>query len=239
MTRSATALLRAVESLMLEKFRTEPFHNLRLIYGDHAQSSVPGGTCSDKTLSFLASAEREGFDVSLHSGFIGGREIHRLARVVIDGLDYFADIGNGWPALKLYPGHREVSYRFFGMGFRTVLSGPTLAVFHEKNGKESLQLEIDMRGRPERDIRADIEGRFSTGVLYPFSNSLRFSLVVGSQFLFFRGDRLEIYSESGFEAVEGIQDADVPAVLRRYFDYEGLLAHVTKDPGSERDRGGS
>ncbi len=220
MTRSATDLRRAVESLMLEKFRTEPFHNLRLIYGDQSQSSVPGGTCSDKTLSFLAAAEREGFDVSLHSGFIGGREIHRLARVVVDGLDYFADVGNGWPALKLYPGHQEVSYRFFGMGFRTVISGPTLAVFHEKNGKESLQLEIDMRGRPESEIRADIEGRFSSGVSYPFSNSLRFSLVVGDRFLFLRGDRLEIYGDKDFQVVEGIGKADVADVIHRFFGYD-------------------
>ena len=220
MTRSATALLRAVESLMLKKFRTEPFHNLHLIYGDQAQSSVPGGTCSDKTLSFLESAEREGFDVSLHSGFIGGREIHRLARVTIDGLDYFADVGNGWPALKLYPGHREVSYRFFGTGFRTVISGPTLAVFHEKSGKESLQLEIDMRGRPEPDIRADIEARFSSGVQYPFSNSLRFSLVVGTRFLFLRGDRLEMYGDEDFQVVEGIRKADVAEVIHRYFGHD-------------------
>jgi nucleoside-diphosphate-sugar epimerase len=60
--------------------------------------------------------------------------------------------------------------------------------------------------KSESEIRTDIEGRFSSGVVYPFSNSLRFSLIVGSQFLFLRGDRLEIYQDKGFECLEGISD---------------------------------
>ena len=48
--------VQAVEALMLEHFRTEPFHNLHLIYGPRLESVVPGGTCSDKTLSFVAAS---------------------------------------------------------------------------------------------------------------------------------------------------------------------------------------
>jgi len=212
--------MRAVEALMLEKFRSEPFHNLHLIYGKPLPRPEEGGTCSDKTLSFLASAEEAGFDAFLHSGFIGGQEVHRLARVVIGGRIFFADVGNGWPALRLYPADREIRYRCFGMGFRTEITGPQVAVFHEKNGKESLQLEIDVRSRPEGEIRADIKRRFSSGVVYPFSDSLRFALVVGDRFLFLRGDRLEIYGDSTFETVEGIMEDQVPAMLLRYFDYD-------------------
>ena len=100
-----------------------------------------------------------------------------------------------------------------------------MTVFHEKNGKESRQFEIDVRGRPESEIRAEIEGRFTSGVVYPFSNSLRFSLVVGDRFLFLRGGRLEIYSASGFEAHEGIHAAQVPAAVLHHFrcDIEPLL----------------
>ena len=212
--------VQAVEALMLEHFRTEPFHNLHLIYGPRLGSAVPGGTCSDKTLSFVAAGLRAGFDISLHSGFIGGREIHRLARVGIGGRQFFADVGNGWPALQLYPADRDISFRCFGMGFRTAIAGGRLSVFHEKRGRESLQLEIDVRGRPESEIRSDIEGRFSSGVVYPFSNSLRFSLVVGSRFLFLRGDRLEMYDDEGFECLEGIDDARVPEVLHDHFGYD-------------------
>ena len=210
----------AVEALMLEKFRTEPFHNLGLLYGEHLRAVVPGGTCSDKTLSFLSAAGRAGFDVALHSARIGGQEVHRLARVHIAGRVFFADVGNGWPALRLYPADREVAFRCFGMGFRTEIEGEGLRVFHERKGRESLQLELDVRGRPERDIRADIERRFSSGIVYPFSDSLRFALVVGQRFLFLRGDRLEVYGEDAYEEVEGIGLADVSTVIFHQFSYD-------------------
>ena len=214
--------VRAVELLMLEHFRTEPFHNLHLLYGQ-IEPAPPGGTCSDKTLSFLAAGKRAGFDVALHSGFIGGREIHRLARVRVGRGVFFADVGNGWPALKLYPADRPSSYRCYGMGFRTEVAPGRVTVFHQKRGREALQLEIEVDARPEAEIRAHIEGRFSSGVVYPFSDSLRFSQVVGSRFMFLRGDRLEIYSDSGFEAVEGIDDARVREVLHDYFGYDVRL----------------
>jgi hypothetical protein len=226
--------VQAVEALMLEHFRTEPFHNLPLIYGERLRSAVPGGTCSDKTLSFVDAGVKAGFEVSLHSGFIGGQEIHRLARVRIGSRLFFADVGNGWPALKLYPADREVSYRFFGMGFRTEIAHGRVTVLHEKRGRESPQLEIDVAGRPEAAIRADIAGRFSSGIAYPFSNSLRFSLVVGNRFLFLRGDRLEIYGDCGFECVAGICEAKVPDVLRDYFgcDAESLIRGQLHGPTS-------
>jgi len=210
----------AVEALMLEHFQTEPFHNLHLIYGPRINSVVPGGTCSDKTLSFVTAGIRAGFDISLHSGFIDGREIHRLARVRIGNQLFFADVGNGWPSLKLYPADRETSFCCFGMGFRTEIADGRVSVIHEKKGRESLQLEIDVRGRPESKIRADIERRFSSGIVYPFSNSLRFSLVRGTRFLFLRGDRLEIYRDDNFECIEGIDDSQVPGVLHDYFGYD-------------------
>ncbi len=209
-----------LEALMLEKFKTEPFHNLHLLYDSGVQKFLPGGTCSDKTLSFLDAALKAGFDAALHSGFIGGQEIHRLVRCTIEGRQYFADVGNGWPALKLYPADRETSFSCFGMSFRTAIQGQRVSVFHEKRGRESLQLEIDVNGKPEHEILADIQSRFSSGITYPFSNSIRFSLVVGSQFLFLRGDRLEIYEEDSYQVVEGIGRDQLPGVILRYFGFD-------------------
>lgn len=212
--------LRAVEMLMLEKFRSEPFHNLRMMYGDHVSAVVPGGTCSDKTLSFLRAARQAGFDTALHSAFIDGEEKHRLARVSVGRRTFFADIGDGWPALQLFPADREVAFRCFGIGFRTELSNSRLAVFCERNGREALQLEIEILGRPEQEILADVERRFNSGIAYPFSNSVRFSLVVGDRFLFLRGDRLEIHSIDTFEELAGIEKNDVPRVIYEYFGYD-------------------
>lgn len=219
-TSSSSKVIDAVESLMLEKFRQEPFHNLRLIYGEEAASAVPGGTCSDKTLSFLSAAKKAGFEVGLHSAVIQGEEKHRLARVHIDGRTYFADIGDGWPVLKLYPADREVAFRAFGIGFRTEIHGERLLVFCERQGREDLQLEITLRPRAEQDILREIERRFTSGIQYPFSRSLRFSRIVGDRFLFLRGERLEVYGERGLEAVHEVEADDVPQALREYFGCE-------------------
>jgi hypothetical protein len=220
MKHSVSASVRAVEALMLEKFRSEPFHNFHLLYGEQLQSPLQGGTCSDKTLSFLSAAKRAGFDASLHSAYIGGSEIHRLARVRIGDEILFADVGNGWPAIKLYPADREISYRSYGMSFRTEIVSSRIIVFNERQGQESLQLEIDVSEKPESQILADIDARFSSGVTYPFSNSLRFSLLVEDKFLFLRGDRLEIYSDKEFDVLEGIEPVQVSEVIQRYFGYE-------------------
>ena len=209
---------------MLDQFQHEPFHNLQLIYNTRLQSALPGGTCSDKTLSFVAAASKAGFDVALHTGFICGQEIHRLARVRIGSDLYFADVGNGWPSLRLYPSDRNISFSCFGMNFRTEVANGRVSVFHKRLGRESLQLEIDIKSRSEADIRADIEARFTSGVVYPFSNSLRFSLVVRESFLFLRGDRLEIYSDKSFELLEEIEESKVPNVLHEYFGLDIRLA---------------
>ena len=209
----------AFEALMLDHFRTEPFHNLRFIYGPSLTPDVRGGTCFYKTRSIIDAGKKAGFDVFWHAGVIRVQEaewIHWVTRLHVGGRAFFADMGNGWPSVKLYPADRAVSYRCFGMGFRTEIANGRVTVFHEKHGREALQLEIDVRPRPEPEVLADIERRSSLGDVYPI-NSLRFSQVVGDRFLFLRGDRLEIYGDQGFECVEGIEEARVPRILRDYF----------------------
>jgi arylamine N-acetyltransferase len=207
----------AIQALMLAKFRTEPFHNLRMLYDVPHLGLEHGGTCSDKTLSFLAAAKQAGFDASLHSAFIGGQEIHRLTRIRIDDRTYFADMGSGWPSLHLYPTDEATHYRCYGMRFRTELRGSRVLVYHERKGRESLQVEIEVFARPEAAIRKDIARRFMTGVEHPFSNALRFSQVVGDEFLFLRGDTLEFHHESGYREIPGLRRQDAAATIRKYF----------------------
>lgn len=138
----------------------------------------------------------------------------------MNGRVYFADVGNGWPALKLYPAEREVAFRCFGIGFRTEVAGTLLSVFCERHGRESLQLEVDVRAKPEDSIRAAIERRFTSGIVYPFSKDVRFSRLVQNRFIFLRGERLEMYGEDAYEEVNGIRREDLPRVLLKYFGYD-------------------
>lgn len=217
-----------LEALLLKHFREEPFHNLYFLYGKKPLTNKYGGTCSDKTLSFIDTARALGFDVKLHTGSIGGKEIHRLVRARIGDRIFFADVGNGWPSIKLYPADDEINYSYFGMNYRTCIADHKVSVFHTRNGKEYLQLVIDTRPREEYAIKEEIDKRFTSGIDYPFSNSLRFSLVVGDKFLFLRGERLEIYSDNEFLEVNGIEKESLPRLLEEQFKYKssGLFEYL-------------
>lgn len=212
--------IKGAEELILKHFCNEPFHNLNLLYRPKTFSNIPGGTCSDKTLNFITDSKNAGFNTALHTGFINGQEIHRLVRINMDNRIFFADVGNGWPALQLIPADTEIEYSCFGMSFRTEILSNRIRVFHEKRGKEVLQLEIDPIPRPEKHILADINARYSSGIIYPFSNSIRFSLVVKDTFLFLRGSQLEIYGKHGFEALDGIENTAIPSIIRKYFGFD-------------------
>lgn len=212
-------MLGKAHSLLLHHFRHAPFHNLDLLYNNGAPLGLPGGTCSDKSLSFLADARQANLDAHLHSARIGGQEVHRLVRLRIHGETYFADVGNGWPAVRLFPAGRAINYHCFGMRYRTEVTRGHVRVFHERNGRESLQTEIDVHQRPEGDILADIRNRYTSGINYPFSSSVRFSALVGSRFLFLRGPRLEIYTAQGVELVDGIAQSSIPDILADYFHF--------------------
>lgn len=215
---STRATIKAAEDLLLHHFRTQPFHNLNLLYNNGEPYGLPGGTCSDKTLSYLADAKAQGLNAHLHTAFIGGQEIHRLVRLHINEETLFADVGNGWPAIKLIPAARNIDYSCFGMRYRTEVDAGWVRVFHQRQGKESLQMEIRRQPRSKEDILKDIHARYSSGIQYPFSNSVRFSAIVDDRFLFLRGESLQIYGEEHMHVIEGISAQSVPDVLQQRFD---------------------
>lgn len=214
---STTATIKAAEELLLHHFRTQPFHNLNLLYNNGEPFGLPGGTCSDKTLSYLADAKAQGLNAHLHTAFIGGQEIHRLVRFLINGDTYFADVGNGWPTIKLIPAARNIDYSCYSMRYRTEVDADWVRVFHQRQGKESLQMEIRLQPRCEEDILRDIDARYCSGIQYPFSNSVRFSAIVDDSFLFLRGESLHIYCEEQFKTIEGISAKLIPYVLKSHF----------------------
>jgi arylamine N-acetyltransferase len=226
-----SSAVQAVEALMLHKFRTEPFHNLHLLFDLPLGPHASGGTCSDKTLSFYDALCDLGVAARLHTAFIRGQEIHRLVKLEIEGQAYFADVGNGWPSLELYPLDRPVSYRSFGIRFRTAIEGQRVDVYSQRNDVERHQMEIRFDCKPQAEILADIKARFDSGITYPFSGRLRFSQVVGDAFLFLRDDRLEIYRErQPTKVISGLEPDRLPQVLMRHFGFD--LGKLTAQGGT-------
>lgn len=208
-----------IQQLMYKHFSTIPFHNLDLLYGRPLQGGIPGGTCSDKTLAFLNDLKKRDVDARLHSAFIGGKEIHRLVRLDFEGRVFFADVGNGWPALNLFPADEGVTFEYFGMTYRSVVTENWVRIFHQRQGKESLQMEINVTPKSEAEIQEQINSRYTSGIEYPFSTSLRFSLIVGNAFLFLRGNCLERYSLHSFSSTK-LSERDIPAAIKSEFGFD-------------------
>ncbi len=211
-------MIAEIENLLLKHFCTVPFHNLNLLYGSPTTASIPGGTCSDKTLAFLSDLRIMKVKAFLHTAYIGGKEIHRLVRINIDKHTYFADVGNGWPTIRLLPSNEDVQFESYGMKYRTEIKNNWIRVFHEKQGKESLQLEINTIPRTELEIYDQIKSRYSSAIDYPFSKSLRFSMIVDDVFLFLRGNQLGRYSEAGC-FVEEVNKLTISEIIQKEFGF--------------------
>jgi len=184
-----------IERLLLDALSLSPFHNLFFLGACKPSSALSGGTCSDKVLACRDQLKAQGVDSRLHSSFISGQETHRLLALRCSGDDYFADVGNGWPSVRLFPANRAIDYCAFGIQFRTTVTPDFVDVYQIKQGDETLSQRIPRRLKPETEILADIEQRFSGGVRYPFASGLRFAQVIGDEFLFLKDDLLRIYSQ--------------------------------------------
>lgn len=208
-----------IESLMLSTFKNVPFHNLFIL---NKKDPLPysmgfGGTCSDKTLDFFYKANELKMNPHLHIAEINGELIHRLVRFVINGECFFADVGNGWPALKLIPAHYEIDCDFFGMPYRTKINNGKIFVYHAREKRESLQMVINPAPLSQSYVIKSITKRFSSGIIYPFSHSVRFAKIVDEKFLFLRGKELFIYSDNGVNMIRNIKDEQMEDIIEVYF----------------------
>lgn len=106
------------------------------------------------------------------------------------------------------------------MRFRTTIENNVLKVFHFNRGVEKLQMEIDIKEKSEKVIQKNIAKRFSSDIVYPFSNQLRFSMVVGQRFLFIRNTTLKIYGNNYYEEIPHINITNLRKVIMTYFNYD-------------------
>jgi arylamine N-acetyltransferase len=212
-------------NLMFRAFSDEPFHTLSMVFGASLGTQVKGGTCSDKTLLFIDVAKKYGLKARLWTAFIGGKEIHRLASVEIDGRQHFADVGNGWPSIKPYPADTSIRFQAYGMTFRTVLHPDRLSVYHKKEDYEYHQMDIMLAERPEDDVRSEVEARFTSGIVYPFDNRLRFSAIVERDFKFLRDSTLYIYSDKGLKHTIPVFRDSLEETILQHFGFSTDLSN--------------
>lgn len=211
--------IKRAEAILLEKFKTEPFHNFNRLKETSRFSECIGGTCSDKTMSYLKALEQNGIHGYLHTAIIRKQFNHQLARIEYKGNSYFADVGNGWPSIFLYPSDKEVNYMCYGMEFRTEIQDEQIKIFHTRNGRETIQMEFNRNPQPQKLIKKKIECRFSNDIHYPFDAGLRFSLVVEDQFIFIRDSNIYIYSNKGLKIIAGVTMINFQNIVKEYFSF--------------------
>lgn len=185
-----------IESLLLNEFKTVPFHNLFMLNNIQNKQLSLGGTCSDKVLRFKEILLNNDIISNLHSSFINGKECHRLLSVIINDKKYFIDVGSGWPSVKLFPEHIGIEYSVYGMGFKTEIKDTEIVLYHKPiSTKEyNKMLVIPKQTKAEENILIDIKNRFIDTSIYPFQNSVRFSILSNNKFYFIKGDQLRVYS---------------------------------------------
>ncbi|MBE7688822.1 hypothetical protein F6A46_11370 [Tenacibaculum finnmarkense genomovar ulcerans] len=214
-------LINKIESLLLEEFKTVPFHNVFMLNNIENNDLSLGGTCSDKVLHFREVLKNNGIETKLHSSFINNVECHRMLSVLIDKKKHFIDIGSGWPSLKLFPELTPIEYSVYGMSFKTEIFESKLIISHKTGEVYKQMIDVPIFTKSETDILCDIENRFKDISIYPFQNSLRFSIIKDDSFYFIKGDILRIYNET--ERIERKLDStEINNLLQNKFGIKHL-----------------
>lgn len=211
-----------VEKVILDSFKNEPFHNLYFKYNIIPNSFEFGGTCSDKVLSVYKILKDNNIKVTLHSSFINNIESHRLLKVCIDDKYYFADVGNAWPSVEMFPIDKNYEYTSYGITFRSLIFDDYMEIYQFKNNKETLSLQIPFKCKSEIEIKKDMGNRFSKNIDYPFRNKIRFAQLFDAQFYFLRDDVLYIYinNENYIKIVNNLKEKDLASTLKKYFNFD-------------------
>lgn len=213
------SILEKIEGMLYDEFCRTSFHNLLFQGYQPSYVSDLGGTCTDKVLAFKARLDREGISSRLHCGYIQRDFPHRLLYLKVDGNEYFADVGNGWPSIRLFPANREISYSAYGIRFSTVKQGDFLEIYQFKQGKRTHSLTIPLALREELLEMEEIEHRFDKNTNYPFAQGgLRFAQVVGNRFIFLKNNRIRFFHING-DISEKLLNDDVAVyqAIEKYF----------------------
>ncbi|MCD8438242.1 hypothetical protein LNI95_11255 [Tenacibaculum dicentrarchi] len=214
-------LINKIEALLLDEFKTVPFHNIFMLNKIDNKNLSLGGTCSDKVLNFKKKLKSNGIETKLHSSFINNIECHRMLSVSIDNQKYFIDIGSGWPSIKLFPEFIPIEYSVYGMSFKTEIFNSKIIIYHKTGKDYKKMIDVPILTKSESSILYDIENRFKDTSIYPFQNSLRFSIIKDDCFYFIKGNILRIYNQTEITERK-LNSSEINFLLQNKFEVKPL-----------------
>ncbi len=217
--------IKRVEKIILKLFRNEPFHNLYQYYErPFPQYSLhKGGTCSVKTVSAwlkMQALKPDNITVQLHQGMVHFNQQsfdHRLLKITLRDKVYFADVGNAWPTLRLFPAHKAIKFNCYGFFFYSKLCKNHLKIYQRRDGRSSYYLTIPFSCLSEPHIRGQIKKVFSQ--LRAPNKELRFAQIIDQQFLFLRGKQLHIYTDGCRKQID-LAHQPISKILQTHFNFD-------------------
>jgi hypothetical protein len=189
MQNTKKTLKKQIEQEMVKYLETYPFHNIFIVYKiKDVFASKYGGTCSDRTIHFqkILKNKFKNYKVSikLHIASINNKNTHTILRVKIDKKVYFADVGMGFPIVKLLPCNKNISFTSYGIEFSTIIDTDKVTVFideHNDNGKKELMC-IYTKKQPKKQVMQNIDNRDSYIQNLPIGNKLRYFFINNGKF---------------------------------------------------------
>ncbi len=215
------SLICHIENMLQNEFIDTPFHNLFYLGFHQRNDKYLGGTCSDKTLAFKAKLLKEGIETELHTAHIQGQETHRLLTIKVNGVEYFIDAGNAWPAVKLFPSAKEFTYTAYGITFKAQPRKGFLDISQIKNNQTSPYLEIPLAKKSEQEIHTDIRERFDGKTNYPFATGIRFAKIVNDEFIFLKNKQIRFFHSQRTERkIELSNQTSIFEAIEHYFQVD-------------------
>ncbi|QZT37842.1 arylamine N-acetyltransferase [Halosquirtibacter xylanolyticus] len=209
-----------VEQLILNEFMAVPFHSLYFYLRRRPVSLAYGGTCSDKVLHLYSKLLELGVKVQLQTSYMNDVESHRLLLIKIGGIDYIADIGNGWPSIKMFPTNEDYTYCAFGVGFHSRIFDDHVKIYREIDGFKKLVVDVPTVVKDEALIMRDIECRFNKDNNGPFLDTVRFGQVVGDRYLYLKDKTLFVYAEEQGLEVISMDGLSLFEIIDQYFYFD-------------------
>jgi arylamine N-acetyltransferase len=208
---------RVAEDVLLRCFKEVPFHNIFYLLNENGHSKKLGGTCTDKVLHYISCLEEAGISAKVCSGVLQDKHSHRLAMLEINGHCFYADVGSGWPSLQLIPSNKDSTFEAYNITFLSYSQKHCIRVERHDAGRQGWTLLIPKKEIDKKQVAHEIQTRYDKDL--PFRKGVRFSQIIGEQFLFLKDNELRIYDAyKGFESRK-LEPLEVVSCIKDVFHF--------------------
>ena len=197
-----TNILTSIEEDIESFLRQVPFHNLFYLYDIVIPPSHYGGTCTDRTKHFKQIIDEKytgcGITTAYHRACIGDKETHTILKITIGDRIYFADVGMGFPLMRLIPADTDLSYQAMGITFQSLIDGEYIVVKSNINpvtsNMDSEKMHVLMKFKinsehSQAEIFSKMEKRFEHKEKIPFlQRGLRYMFICEDTFYMIKHD---------------------------------------------------